>query len=86
MKAFLLDAPHMDAPAHMAMDEAVLDLAKPDSFVLRLYRWSGAPPYGATFGYGQSYAEAESAARGRFADRPVPLVRRCTVPPPAGQF
>ncbi len=78
MKAFLLDTPPMGAVGQMAMDEAVLDHAGSDSHILRLYRWSGAAPHGATFGYGQSFSEAQAAVDSRFGSRPVPVVRRCT--------
>lgn len=78
MKAFLIDTLPMDAPSHMALDEAVLDRAEPETHALRLYRWKGVAPYGATFGYAQSYAEAESAVSERFGARPLPIVRRCT--------
>ena len=78
MRAFLLEAPALDAPAQMALDEAVLGSAAPETLHLRFYRWTGGPVHAVTFGYSQRYAEVESAVRAREAALDFPLVRRST--------
>lgn len=62
----------------MALDEAVLESAEPGGCYLRRYCWAGRSPHGATFGYFQPWACAESAARRRFPGADVPVVRRPT--------
>ena len=77
-RAVRLDTPSLDAAGHMAMDEAVLDLAEPGSCYFRPYDWAGRPPHGATFGYFIPWAEADSRVKKRHPGRVVPMVRRPT--------
>ena len=68
-----LNAPVLDAPGHMALDEAVL-LAPPAHPFLRVYRWSG---LGCTFGYSQPYRTVRQACDAR-GWKDVHPVRRAT--------
>jgi lipoate-protein ligase A len=64
----------LDAPGHMALDEALLLAAPADALVLRVYRWSG---LGCTFGYSQPYRSALQACSARGWKDVLP-VRRAT--------
>ena len=77
-RALRLDAPALDAAGQMALDEALLDAARERTRTLRFFRWAGESPYGATFGYSQSQAEARSAAERRRFPLHRPLIRRLT--------
>ena len=79
MRAYLLETPELDAYGQMAMDEAVLDTAAPETLTLRLFRWLGRVPFGVTFGFSQPYAEVRDGVRSAGLEpAEVPLVRRCT--------
>lgn len=69
-----LKPPALDAPAQMALDEAVLLCAPPDALVLRFYEWAGPA---CTFGYSQPYAAATAQCRARGWEDISP-VRRAT--------
>ncbi len=69
-----LNAPVLDAPGHMALDEAALLAAAPDALFLRVYRWSGPA---CTFGYSQPYRAARAACDLR-GWKDVQPVRRAT--------
>lgn len=66
--ARLLSLLTLDGPAHMALDEALLETAP--ATTLRLYRWR---PPAVSLGYFQLYAPIASAL-----PRPMPIVRRIT--------
>lgn len=72
-QGLLLDSPPLDVFGQMALDEA-LAKSKPETFVLRFFRWKGV---GATFGYAQRIAEVERAL-------PPDLARACTRRPTGG--
>lgn len=69
-----LNAPVLDAPGHMALDEAVLLAAPEGALVLRAYRWDGP---GCTFGYSQPFHAARAACDARGWKDAAP-VRRAT--------
>lgn len=85
VKAIVLDGPELDAYGQMALDEALVDSAKPDTVALRFYRWPegsygsvwGKPLYAVTFGYFQKYEAVLQEASQVRAPLP-PLVRRLT--------
>ncbi|MBI4377444.1 MAG: lipoate--protein ligase family protein [Elusimicrobia bacterium] len=58
----------------MALDEALLDGASPDSLILRFYQWAGPAT---TFGYSLSFAFARKAAEEKGLAG-APIVRRAT--------
>lgn len=64
----------LDAAGHMALDEAMLELAAPGDVVLRVYAWSG---LACTFGYSRPYAEVRAALDAK-GWRDVEPVRRAT--------
>lgn len=69
-----MNATVLDAAGQMALDEAVLAAAPPDSLVLRVYRWPGTA---CTFGYSQPFRAARAACDAR-GWRAVAPVRRAT--------
>lgn len=64
----------MDAPGHMALDEAILELALPGTSFFRFYEWRGPA---VTFGLAQPYALALACAKAS-GMACVPIVRRPT--------
>ncbi|MFH2202386.1 MAG: hypothetical protein ABIJ96_04685 [Elusimicrobiota bacterium] len=80
MRAYLLETPPQDVFDHMALDEAVLDRApkEREDCWLRVYSWSGPPPWAVTFGCSQTYESVAEAVRRRYGGVTLPLVRRST--------
>lgn len=84
--AVLSDSPALDAPGHMALDEAMLSGAASGALILRFYRWKvrgGFPPsprrpVAATFGYFQDYGTVLAEIRVRGPRPSFPVVRRPT--------
>lgn len=69
----------MDAAGQMAADDVALEQAAGHGrCVLRIYRWAGASPHAATFGYSQAWSEAEAGVRRRYEAVTFPIVRRPT--------
>jgi len=64
----------------MAVDEAVLRLARPEHLYLRIYRWPDALDglRGVTFGCSQRFEEVDAALRSRTPGITYPVIRRCT--------
>ncbi|MFI5350199.1 MAG: biotin/lipoate A/B protein ligase family protein [Elusimicrobiota bacterium] len=69
-----LNSPVLDAPGHMALDEAALLAAPAGTLFLRVYRWSGRA---CTFGYSQPVRAAREACAARGWSDAAP-VRRAT--------
>jgi lipoate-protein ligase A len=78
MRAFRVETPPMDLTSHMALDEALLDGARPRELRLRFFLWPEGGVHGASFGCCQRVREAEEASRRRYPGRGIPLVRRLT--------
>ncbi|OIO05688.1 MAG: hypothetical protein AUJ52_13410 [Elusimicrobia bacterium CG1_02_63_36] len=79
MNAVLLESPDLDAPAQMALDEAVLDGADPATCILRFFRWRRTRgDWPITFGVSMAYDEVEAAALNRGAPAASARVRRAT--------
>lgn len=64
----------LDAFRQMALDEAIFNLAPPESLILRFFRWVEPS---VTFGYSQSYCDVRRAAHARGLDC-APIARRLT--------